>query len=67
MTPLDMVNRLVLHDDRIFYFVRFAYGMKDVGPLFLVSSSTSLNLIFYKKKLKKQQADKYTFIKYTNL
>ncbi|KAF6720132.1 G-protein coupled receptor 4 [Oryzias melastigma] len=36
MTPLDMVNRLVLHDNRIFYFIRFAYGMKDVGPLFLV-------------------------------
>ncbi|KAM7009341.1 G-protein coupled receptor 4 [Tautogolabrus adspersus] len=36
MTPIDMTNRLLLDDDRIWYFQRFAYGLKDVAPLFLV-------------------------------
>ncbi|XP_044042971.1 G-protein coupled receptor 4 [Siniperca chuatsi] len=35
-TPIDMVNRLLLDDSRIWYFQRFAYGIKDVAPLFLV-------------------------------
>lgn len=37
MTPIEMVNRLLLSDSRIWYFQRFAYGIKDVAPLFLVS------------------------------
>ncbi|KAI9529071.1 hypothetical protein NQZ68_013378 [Dissostichus eleginoides] len=36
MTPIEMVNRLLLDDQRIWYFQRFAYGIKDVAPLFLV-------------------------------
>ncbi|XP_061596819.1 hydroxycarboxylic acid receptor 2-like [Cololabis saira] len=36
MTPTDLVNRLVLNDSRIWYFLRFGYGIKDVAPLFLV-------------------------------
>lgn len=37
MTPIEMTNRLLLGDSRIWYFQRFAYGIKDVAPLFLVS------------------------------
>ncbi|KAM3623343.1 uncharacterized protein V6R79_009977 [Siganus canaliculatus] len=36
MTPVDMVNRLLLDDRRVWYAQRFAYGIKDVAPLFLV-------------------------------
>ncbi|XP_028830322.1 lysophosphatidic acid receptor 4 isoform X2 [Denticeps clupeoides] len=36
MTPIEMVNRLVLGDSGIWYFQRFAYGVKDVAPLFLM-------------------------------
>ncbi|KAK5925831.1 hypothetical protein CgunFtcFv8_021455 [Champsocephalus gunnari] len=36
MTPIEMVNRLLLDDQRIWYFQRFAYGIKDVAPLYLV-------------------------------
>ncbi|XP_059197898.1 G-protein coupled receptor 4 [Centropristis striata] len=36
MSPIDMVNRLLLGDNRIWYFQRFAYGVKDLAPLFLV-------------------------------
>ncbi|KAM7394634.1 hypothetical protein PAMP_021422 [Pampus punctatissimus] len=36
MTPVEMVNRLLLDDSRVWYFQRFAYGLKDVAPLFLV-------------------------------
>ncbi|XP_022593771.1 G-protein coupled receptor 4-like [Seriola dumerili] len=36
MTPIEMANRLLLGDSRIWYFQRFAYGIKDVAPLFLV-------------------------------
>ncbi|XP_029987329.1 P2Y purinoceptor 1 [Sphaeramia orbicularis] len=36
MTPVDLVNSLVLNDRRIWYFQRFAYGVKDAAPLFLV-------------------------------
>lgn len=36
MTPIEMVNRLLLGDNRIWYFQRFAYGVKDSAPLFLV-------------------------------
>ncbi|XP_064856847.1 G-protein coupled receptor 4-like [Oncorhynchus nerka] len=36
MGPIDMVNRLVLDNQGIWYFQRFAYGVKDTGPLFLV-------------------------------
>ncbi|XP_067314676.1 G-protein coupled receptor 4-like [Pseudorasbora parva] len=35
MTPVDLANRLYLSDDTIWYSVRFAYGLKDVTPLFL--------------------------------
>ncbi|CAJ1054119.1 G-protein coupled receptor 4-like [Xyrichtys novacula] len=36
MTPIEMANRLLLGDSRIWYAQRFAYGIKDVAPLFLV-------------------------------
>ncbi|XP_067355309.1 G-protein coupled receptor 4-like [Channa argus] len=36
MTPVDMVNRMLLGDSGIWYFQRFAYGLKDLAPLFLV-------------------------------
>ncbi|XP_029360404.1 P2Y purinoceptor 1-like [Echeneis naucrates] len=36
MTPADLLNRLLLGDSRIWYFQKFAYGIKDVAPLFLV-------------------------------
>ncbi|XP_034543538.1 G-protein coupled receptor 4-like [Notolabrus celidotus] len=36
MTPIEMTNRLLLGDSRIWYAQRFAYGIKDVAPLFLV-------------------------------
>lgn len=39
MTPVEMVNRLLLNDSCIWYSQRFAYGIKDVAPLFLVSLS----------------------------
>ncbi|XP_064181212.1 P2Y purinoceptor 1-like [Anguilla rostrata] len=35
MTPIDLVNRLLLSDKHIWYFQRFAYGIKDTTPLFL--------------------------------
>ncbi|XP_055366903.1 G-protein coupled receptor 4-like isoform X1 [Betta splendens] len=35
-TPLDLVNRMLLEDSHLWYFQRFAYGMKDLAPLFLV-------------------------------
>ncbi|KAJ8406705.1 hypothetical protein AAFF_G00296210 [Aldrovandia affinis] len=35
MTPIELVNRLLLNDKRIGYFQRFAYGIKDTTPLFL--------------------------------
>ncbi|XP_051751893.1 hydroxycarboxylic acid receptor 2 [Ctenopharyngodon idella] len=35
MTPVDLANRLYFSDDHIWYSVRFAYGLKDVTPLFL--------------------------------
>ncbi|ROL41827.1 G-protein coupled receptor 4 [Anabarilius grahami] len=35
MTPVDLVNRLYFSNDHIWYSVRFAYGLKDVTPLFL--------------------------------
>ncbi|XP_023670238.2 hydroxycarboxylic acid receptor 2 [Paramormyrops kingsleyae] len=35
VTPIELVNRLLLGDDRIWYFQRLAYGIKDVTPLFL--------------------------------
>ncbi|KAL4647825.1 G-protein coupled receptor 4-like [Arapaima gigas] len=35
MTPLELLNRLQLNDSRIWYFQRFAYGVKDSTPLFL--------------------------------
>ncbi|XP_068178516.1 G-protein coupled receptor 35 [Antennarius striatus] len=36
MTPLEMLNRLLLDDRRVWFAQRFAYGIKDVAPLFLV-------------------------------
>lgn len=36
MTPVEMANRLLLGDSRIWFAQRFAYGIKDVAPLFLV-------------------------------
>ncbi|XP_030638434.1 G-protein coupled receptor 35 [Chanos chanos] len=35
MTPIEMVNRLYLGDEGIWYFQRFSYGVKDTAPLFL--------------------------------
>ncbi|TNN33852.1 hypothetical protein EYF80_055987 [Liparis tanakae] len=37
MTPVDMGNRLLLDDPRVWYLQRFSYGLKDLAPLFLVS------------------------------
>lgn len=39
MTPVDLVNGLLLNDNGIWYFKRLAYGIKDLAPLFLVSFS----------------------------
>ncbi|XP_056265947.1 somatostatin receptor type 5 [Pseudoliparis swirei] len=36
MTPVDMGNRLLLDDQRVWYLQRFSYGLKDLAPLFLV-------------------------------
>lgn len=38
MTPVEMVNHLLLDDPGIWYFQRLAYGVKDLAVLFLVSS-----------------------------
>ncbi|KAL2087255.1 hypothetical protein ACEWY4_018314 [Coilia grayii] len=35
MTPIEMINRLILDNERIWYFQRFSYGIKDTAPLFL--------------------------------
>ncbi|KAA0713482.1 P2Y purinoceptor 1 [Triplophysa tibetana] len=35
MTPVDMVNRLYLNNENVWHFQRFAYGLKDMAPLFL--------------------------------
>ncbi|XP_026870688.2 G-protein coupled receptor 35-like [Electrophorus electricus] len=35
MTPIDLINRLYLDDADIWYAQRFAYGIKDMAPLFL--------------------------------
>ncbi|XP_026111944.1 G-protein coupled receptor 35-like [Carassius auratus] len=35
MTPVDMANRLYFNDASVWYSQRFAYGLKDVTPLFL--------------------------------
>ncbi|XP_065099000.1 P2Y purinoceptor 1-like [Paramisgurnus dabryanus] len=35
MTPVDMINYLYLDDQGLWYFQRFAYGLKDMAPLFL--------------------------------
>uniref|UniRef100_A0AAV2LMW7 G-protein coupled receptors family 1 profile domain-containing protein n=1 Tax=Knipowitschia caucasica TaxID=637954 RepID=A0AAV2LMW7_KNICA len=35
MTPIDLVNRLVIGSGHIWYFLRFSYGVKDSAPLFL--------------------------------
>lgn len=37
MTPIEIVNHLLLDDSQIWYFQRFAYGVKDLAVLFLVS------------------------------
>lgn len=39
MAPVEIVNHLLLDDSRIWYFQRFAYGVKDLAVLFLVSSA----------------------------
>ncbi|XP_067087918.1 G-protein coupled receptor 4-like [Osmerus mordax] len=36
MTPIEMVNRLVLQNDGLWFFQHFAYGVKDTAPVFLV-------------------------------
>ncbi|KAJ8001656.1 hypothetical protein DPEC_G00171730 [Dallia pectoralis] len=36
MGPIDIFNRLVLNDQVVWYLQRFAYGLKDTAPLFLV-------------------------------
>lgn len=35
MTAVDLSNRLYFNDPSVWYSVRFAYGLKDVTPLFL--------------------------------
>ncbi|XP_064179499.1 P2Y purinoceptor 1-like [Anguilla rostrata] len=35
MTPIELVNSLLLNDKHIWYFQRFAFGIKDTTPLFL--------------------------------
>ncbi|XP_072539583.1 G-protein coupled receptor 35-like [Salminus brasiliensis] len=35
MTLVDLINRLCLNDDGVWYIQRFAYGVKDMTPLFL--------------------------------
>lgn len=45
MTPIEMANRLRLGDSRIWYAQRFAYGIKDTAPLFLVSFQLHLSTI----------------------
>ena len=40
MSPIDMVNRMVLASDGVWFFQRFAYGVKDTAPLFLVSRNS---------------------------
>ncbi|XP_056607556.1 P2Y purinoceptor 1-like isoform X3 [Triplophysa dalaica] len=35
MTPVDMVNRLYLNNENVWHFQHFAYGLKDMAPLFL--------------------------------
>lgn len=42
-TPVDIVNRTLLDDARVWYFQRFAYGAKDLAPLFLVSFRSTLS------------------------
>ncbi|KAK2817394.1 hypothetical protein Q5P01_025585 [Channa striata] len=39
MTPIEVTNRLLLDDSGVWYFQRFAYGIKDVAPLFLCRTS----------------------------
>ncbi|XP_017278858.1 proteinase-activated receptor 3 [Kryptolebias marmoratus] len=36
MTPIELLNRMVWSNDYVWYFQRFAYGVKDLTPLFLV-------------------------------
>ncbi|KAA0713480.1 hypothetical protein E1301_Tti022995 [Triplophysa tibetana] len=35
MTPVDLVNRIYLNNKSVWHFQRFAYGVKDMTPLFL--------------------------------
>lgn len=37
MTPVELANRLFLGHPKIWKFQRFAYGVKDFAPVFLVS------------------------------
>ena len=37
MTPIELANRLFLGHPKIWHFQRFAYGVKDFAPVFLVS------------------------------
>ncbi|KAM4595107.1 C-X-C chemokine receptor type 1-like [Fundulus diaphanus] len=36
MTPIELVNRIEFGDEKVWIFQRFAYGVKDLAPLFLV-------------------------------
>ncbi|CAL8329822.1 unnamed protein product [Merluccius merluccius] len=36
MTPIELANRLFLGHPKIWHFQRFAYGVKDFAPVFLV-------------------------------
>lgn len=38
MTPIELLNRMLWSNDYVWYFQRFAYGVKDLAPLFLVSA-----------------------------
>lgn len=46
MTPVELVNHLLLDDSRIWYFQRFAYGLKDLAVLFLVRLISTLQKEF---------------------
>ncbi|XP_029951131.1 G-protein coupled receptor 35 [Salarias fasciatus] len=39
MTPVDLVNTLLVDDFRVWHYKKFMYGVKDVAPLFLVCIS----------------------------
>lgn len=37
MTPIELTNRIEYGNEKVWIFQRFAYGVKDLAPIFLVS------------------------------